>query len=461
MAYETYEKKLDGKLVASIVATGMLSFCGVLVETAMNIAFPTIMSEFDVNSATVQWITTGYLLMLGIIMPMSAYLNRRFTMRSLFVAAIALFTVGTVAGALAPNFAVLLIARLIQGAGTGIASPLMFNIVYEQVPDENLGTMSGVATFTTSVAPAIGPSVGGILVTAFGWRSIFWVLVPVVVIAAVIGILSIRESHETERPRFDVVGEVLIAIFAVTLLVGVSSTDSGLLVVGVLLAAAVVSIVAYAFHAKRCDYALVDMSVFGHSAFTFAVLSIVLGQMITLGINYLLPNYMQVSLEASAALAGNLMIPGCLLMSATVPVSGILYDKYGVKPVVTVGAVALLAACLGFGLIGTIGSLAVLVVFHIVSAMGQAAVSVNVRTHGMKALPQRLEGDGNAAVNTVQQLAGGLGTAICSSIVSAAQSGATDVAAATATGTGIAFWVMAACAVGLLACSLLSIRSRD
>ena len=453
-----YEKKLDGKLIAAIVATGLLSFCGVLVETAMNIAFPTIMAEFGVTSSTVQWITTGYLLMLGVIMPMSAYLNRRFKMRTLFIVAIGLFTAGTVAGSLAPSFTVLLIARLVQGAGTGIASPLMFNIVYEQVPEERVGTMAGVASFTTAIAPAIGPSVGGILVTAFGWRSVFWVLIPVIVVAAAVGVLSIRESHDTERPRFDAVGEGLVALFAVTLLLGVSSLDSGALVVLGLLAVAAVSLAAYVLHARRSAHPLIRVEIFRSPVFALSVVAVVLGQMITLGINYLLPNYMQVSLGATAALAGNLLIPGCLLMSITVPVSGVLYDKLGPRRPILVGASVLAVVCLGFALFGTVGSLAVLVGLHMASCVGKAAANVNMRTYGMKALPASLETDGNACVNTLQQLAGGLGTAVCSSIVSVAQAGAADVAAATAAGTAVAFWVMFLCAAGVLAVDLIAFR---
>ena len=188
----TFERRLDARLVLAVVAVGIMSFAGVVVETAMNIAFPALMKEFGVSTSTVQWITTGYLLVLAAIMPISSFLNRRLRTRTLFALAMAAFLAGTVMCAAAPHFTVLILGRLVQGVGTGIALPLMFNMVLEQVPFERLGTMMGVATLITAIAPAVGPSLGGYLIGAFGWRSIFIVLLPFLVIAGVLGVLAIQ-----------------------------------------------------------------------------------------------------------------------------------------------------------------------------------------------------------------------------------------------------------------------------
>ena len=150
-----FEKKIDAKLVLSILAAGIMSFSGVVVETAMNVTFPTLMKEFGIGTSMVQWITTGYLLILAVIIPASSYLKKRFTTKALFVTAISLFIVGTVMAAVTPVFSLLLVGRLIQGVGTGIALPLMFNIVLEQVPEDKLGFMMGLASLITAMAPAV------------------------------------------------------------------------------------------------------------------------------------------------------------------------------------------------------------------------------------------------------------------------------------------------------------------
>ena len=206
------EKKIDGKLVLSILAAGIMSFSGVVVETAMNVTFPTLMEEFGIGTSTVQWITTGYLLVLAIIIPASSYLKKRFTTKSLFVTAVCLFIIGTVMAAAAPVFPVLLAGRLIQGVGTGIALPMMFNIVLEQVPEDRLGLMMGIASLITAMAPAVGPSLGGVIVSWFGWRMIFVVLLPLLVLSFIFGVTSIRQVTETKKISFQVVDYLLIAV---------------------------------------------------------------------------------------------------------------------------------------------------------------------------------------------------------------------------------------------------------
>ena len=197
-----FERKLDLKLILSIIATGLLSFTGVVIETAMNVTFPTLMKEFGVSLATVQWITTGYLLVLAIVIPTSAFLKKKFRSKTLFIAASTIFLTGTVLGSISPNFSILLFGRLLQGMGTGIALPLMFNIVMEQAPKEKIGMMMGAATLVVAMAPAVGPSVGGMIVNDFGWRMIFTFLLPILILSLIFGVTSIRQSSLLEEHKF-------------------------------------------------------------------------------------------------------------------------------------------------------------------------------------------------------------------------------------------------------------------
>ena len=150
-----FNRTFDARLVTSVVACGIMSFSGVVVETSMNVTFPTLMAEFSVGTSTVQWITTGYLLVLSLMIPLSSFFKRTFKLKSLFIFSACTFLAGTLLSALAPSFAVLLGGRLIQGVGTGIALPLMFNIILDQAPQSLLGTMMGVGNLITAIAPAI------------------------------------------------------------------------------------------------------------------------------------------------------------------------------------------------------------------------------------------------------------------------------------------------------------------
>ena len=200
------EKKIDAKLIFSIIAAGIMSFSGVVVETAMNVTFPTLMEEFGIGTSTVQWITTGYLLILAMIIPCiflfekALYSEETFCHRHLSV------PYRDHMAAVTPVFSLLLLGRLIQGVGTGIALPLMFNIVLEQVPAKKLGLMMGIASLITAMAPAVGPSVGGMLVSNFGWRMIFISLIPLLLLLFFPGSLSIRQVTETEKISFPMAG---------------------------------------------------------------------------------------------------------------------------------------------------------------------------------------------------------------------------------------------------------------
>ena len=260
-----FQRRLDARLVLSVVAIGVMSFAGVVVETAMNIAFPALMTEFGVSTARVQWITTGYLLVLAAIMPISSLLNRRLRTRSLFLTAMALFVAGTVLCAAAPRFDLLIGGRLIQGVGTGIALPLMFNVVLKQAPLDCLGTMMGVATLITAIAPAVGPSLGGYLIGALGWRSIFLILLPFLLAALLLGALTIREAHEPERVSFAPGQFVALAAgFTCFVLAMNAASTAGFASARVLAltGAAVVLIAAFCALSRRSDAPLLRIGVF-------------------------------------------------------------------------------------------------------------------------------------------------------------------------------------------------------
>lgn len=187
-------QRISNKVICAVIATGLMSFCGVIVETAMNVSFPTLMKEFHVNTATVQWMTTLYLLVVAIMVPLSAILKRSFKTKQLFLTANLLFIAGVILDSFVPIFPLLLLGRLVQGLGTGIALPLMFNIILEQVPLARIGMMMGIGTLITAIAPAIGPTFGGVVATNLSWRYIFILLLPILIISLILGLLTIQQK---------------------------------------------------------------------------------------------------------------------------------------------------------------------------------------------------------------------------------------------------------------------------
>lgn len=440
------ERRLDARFIWSVVACGIMSFSGVVVETAMNITFPTLMSEFSISTATVQWITTGYLLALSMVMPLSALLKRRFRTKHLFIAAIVLFAIGTLLCACAPAFAFLIVGRVVQGIGTGIALPLMFNIVIEQAPLDKMGLMMGVATLITATAPAVGPSVGGLIVTVWGWRAIFLVLLPFLAVSAIAGIVCIRQVGTPQPVKFRPLQfAVLAGAFTCLIFAASLASTAGWLSVQVLglLAAFIALTCAFAKLSSSSDAPLVRVEAFRNRKFTFSVLYLVLFQALVLGLGYLIPYYAQVVGGYDEFSAGCLMLPGCIIGAILAPMGGRLLDTFGARKPITAGALLQLAAIACFIAFAVGESPLVFAGIYVLIPIAQGCSMGNSMTNGLSYLPERLKADGNATFNTLQQLGGALGTAVATSVINAAQAAApSDLYAGTLAGTQTAFLVL-------------------
>lgn len=459
---EHFERKIDVKLILSIIAAGIMSFSGVVVETAMNVTFPTLMAEFDIGTSTVQWITTGYLLILAVIIPASSWLKRRFTTKQLFVTAITLFLIGTILAAAAPVFSVLLAGRLIQGVGTGIALPLMFNIILEQVPYEKIGFMMGVASLITAIAPAVGPSFGGMLVTHFGWRTIFLALLPLLLLSFFFGVTSIRQVTETAKVPFQTTDYLLLVIGFACFIFGINrASDSGWLSAPVLVLL-LIAILALALFYRRSLHEtepLLRVQVFHTLPFTLSVLVLILVQFICLGMGFLIPNYAQLVSGENAFLAGCLLLPGCILGAIFSPISGRVLDRFGAKRPILLGNASILLSTICFSLFLKNSTTLAIVIFYIFFAAGQGFTVGTSMTNGLKHLPDAQSSDGNAVINTLQQLAGAVGTSVVSTIVASAQAADPDnLALGTQIGTQSSFLVLAVLAVLMICCSLGALK---
>ena len=198
------DERIPGKLIGAIVAVGSLAFIGILTETVMTVLFPQLMREFNVDTATVQWITTIYLLVVATTMPVSSYLNRRFKHRTLFLAAVSLAVLGSLIMIVGHAFPVILIARVIQGMGSGVATPLMINIILEQSPKSKVGRLMGVGSLVITVAPAIGPTVGGAVSSILPWRAIFVIVIPIILLVSLpVGLKCVEQHRPTEEARLN------------------------------------------------------------------------------------------------------------------------------------------------------------------------------------------------------------------------------------------------------------------
>lgn len=427
----TESVKIPARLTLSVVAACLVSFCGLLTETAVNVAFPTIMSDFSVSTKAVQWLTTGNLLVVAMITPLSAFLQKRFKLKSLFCFSTICFFIGTICAIVSPSYEVLLFARLIQGVGTGVGVPIAFCIILEQIPFQKVGTYIGFGALVSAAAPALGPTYGGIITSTLGWRFIFVILIPVLIITLVLGIATIREFHEPEKVPVDMPGILLIMAAFFCLVFGFANIGSIVTDPVFEIVIFVLGILALIFFVRHClhsDYPLIQVEIFKNISFDCHMVCFFLINAIMLGAAFLLPNYSQVVLACSSMSAGLMLLPGAGLNAIIGPFSGAVLDKIGAKLPIMTGTVLMTIGILLMMLFGTALRPVIIVAFYIIFGIGCGIAFGNTMTVAMMRLPVELKSYGNTALNTLMQFAGAVGTSICAACVAFTQNSSRQIA---------------------------------
>lgn len=438
--------RIPPKVFGAIIATGLMSFCGVIIETSMNITFPTLMREFSITTSTVQWMTTIYLLIVAVIIPLSAILKESFTLKKLFGTAITLFICGVIVDMLAPKFGFLLLGRALQGCGTGIALPLMFNIILEQVPPAKTGVMMGFGNLITGIAPALGPTFGGIVVNSLGWRWIFVFLLPLLLIALILGLACIQQKTAVQFTKVDPVSFIAIVMLFAGLIYGFNSLSAyGLVSIQVLGSwlFGLVGLGLLVWRSLRIERPIINVRLFENLPFSGHVLGFFLLQMVSLGNAFLLPNYIQLVNGNSALTAGLLVLPAGVAGAVCAPFGGRILDRFGARKPILIGTACCLAANLLFAVLSLHLSNTVLVWIYILYMGGMGLNMGNIMTSALRSIPQSQSAHGNAILNTLQQFAGAAGTSITAAIVALSQKSRAAMAVSTAQGTQHAYWVLA------------------
>lgn len=433
-----------GPVIALLVAS---AFVVILNETIMGVALPRLMVDLDITAATAQWLTTGFLLTMAVVIPLTGYVLARFPIRGVFFTAMSLFAAGTLIAALAPGFGVLLTGRVVQASGTAIMMPLLMTTVLNVVAPSRRGRMMGVISIVIAVAPAIGPTVSGLILSVLDWRWMFWLVLPIALLALGLGAIWVRDVTETREARFDVGSVILSAVGFGGLIFGLSSIGEAAaghapvpvwipLVVGVLSLAA---FVARQLKLQRSDAALLDLRTFTSRSFSLAVVLVVVVMSALFGSLILLPLYLQQVLGLDTLTVGLMLLPGGVLMGIIAPVVGALFDRFGPTPLVIPGMIVAAAALWGMTTFDIGTSIGWIIAVHMALNLGLGCVFTPLLTSALGSLPARLYSHGSATVSTLQQVAGAAGTALFVTLMSvgAASAAADGVDAITATATGV------------------------
>ena len=448
---------LTRKQIVMLIVLVFGTFVTVLNQTVVAPALPSIMSEMSVDAAVAQWLTTGFTLVNAIMVPITAFLTDRFTTRRLFLASMVLFTAGTALAAWGPNFPVLLSGRLIQAAGAGILMPLVMTVLMWTFPIDRRGTAMGVFGIVIAFAPAVGPTVAGIIIDQANWHIMFWIIAALCAAVIVFAGAALERGGETNKDvKLDVVSVVLSTLGFGGLLYGLSAIGSyGVTVDSA--AGVIIGVVALAFFFRRqlrMEQPMLQVRVLTNRKFFIATIIVMLVQGALLAGGILIPILLQSYMGFSATTSGLVLLPGAIVMGAMGPVAGRLFDKHGPRVLAVIGTGVLALTTATFMFMGPGMGLITLTVIYTVRLFSLSLVNMPISTWGMNALPDKLMNHGTSVQNTFRQVAGSLGTAVivsASTVATNMVSGSTDAVTAGVFGIHAAFAVATAlCAIGFV-----------
>lgn len=432
----------------SILAVGLLSFTGILIETSMNVTFPTLVQQLHVDLATVQWLTTGYLLLTTIVMSTTAYILKKFDPLKIFIFAASLCFVESIVCLSAPNFAVLMIGRLLQAVSTGLSTPLMFNLIFEEIPDSKLGLYTGLAGIVISLAPALGPTYGGIVNRIWSWREIFVGVIPLIIILFLLGWWTIQgKARGTGKMSFDygsVVG--LAIIFSMILFTFDQAGAHGWLSIRFLvwIILSLILIGLFVWYSQHSSRRLIDFSILKLPVLRLRLFSYFSLQFINIGLSFVLPVFAQTVLKLNSAQAGLMLLPGSLLGAAIGPVAGYMYDRKGATlPLLCSGGLITLGSALFWIRSDGLNLIEITLIYLLVRIGFSFGFGVALSDGSMQVQDSN-KSDQNSLFSMMQQYAGSLGTNVLSVIISATaiSSGTTNTVLNTIKGTKIDFLVL-------------------
>ncbi len=390
----------------------------VLNQTLLSPAYPSIMADLGVDATTVQWLTSAYSLVEAIVIPLSAYLIGRFSTRNLFIAGISLFAIGSLLAAFSPFFGVLLLGRIFQASACGVVMPMVFTVILLVFPREKRGSAMGIVSLVIGFAPAVGPSLSGLLVESIGWRSLFVLVTALAVLIVILSVIFLKSYGEFEPTSFDKPSVVLCSLGLLCLLYGLATITSSTNI-AIPVALIVVGAIFLTFFVRRqlkLDVPLLKVDVLKSHKYAIVVTLVAMLQAALVGTGVLLPIYLQNLLGVSALQTGLIMLPGAVLGAIMGFFAGRLFDKLGVRRVAIPGAlVAAIGGCglVGFGLDSPIPYV---IVVYTCLGVGMQALVTPLNTWGINTLDNRVIQHANALQNTLNQVGASLGTAILVSL---------------------------------------------
>ncbi|EOB7731942.1 TPA: DHA2 family efflux MFS transporter permease subunit [Staphylococcus aureus] len=401
-----------GKILAALLF-GM--FIAILNQTLLNVALPKINTEFNISASTGQWLMTGFMLVNGILIPITAYLFNKYSYRKLFLVALVLFTIGSLICAISMNFPIMMVGRVLQAIGAGVLMPLGSIVIITIYPPEKRGAAMGTMGIAMILAPAIGPTLSGYIVQNYHWNVMFYGMFIIGIIAILVGFVWFKLYQYTTNPKADIPGIIFSTIGFGALLYGFSEAGNkgwGSVEIETMFAIGIIFIILFVIRELRMKSPMLNLEVLKFPTFTLTTIINMVVMLSLYGGMILLPIYLQNLRGFSALDSGLLLLPGSLIMGLLGPFAGKLLDTIGLKPLAIFGIAVMTYATWELTKLNMDTSYMTIMGIYVLRSFGMAFIMMPMVTAAINALPGRLASHGNAFLNTMRQLAGSIGTAI-------------------------------------------------
>ncbi|WP_323067533.1 DHA2 family efflux MFS transporter permease subunit [Limosilactobacillus reuteri] len=409
-------QRISHALVIMVFGT----FFGLLCSTLMNIALPTFMNVFHISEAQVQWVTNGYMLVNALMIPVSSFLIKRFPFKNLFIIFSGIFLLGTIIGAIAWSFNLVVVARMIQALGAGMMMPLVNVLAIRYAKPGKKGQIMGIIGLAFNCAPILGPAISGFLLHFFSWRYLFLLIIPFAVITLLLSFFLLPKIPHNEHPRFNTLALILITGGLWSLLMGLSNVSNNHLlsfnVAGYVLIG-LVFLLLFFLNQRHSSRQLINFGIFSHKQFVFATIINMLITSTMYGNAILIPLLVQIVLGKSTVVSAIAVLPGAIVTGLLSTTSGRFYDIYPIKILVGTGLIIDIIGTIGQAAIGARSSVLMITLFQTIQQFGLVTMLIPLQTQALSLLPNEIVPDAVATFNTLRQIAAAFGTALIVSIV--------------------------------------------
>ena len=445
-------------LIVSGIASSTLS-------TAMTTALPNVVEYFGVSTSIGQWVTSGYSLAMGMVMPLTAFLITRFPTKRLYLAGIGGFILGLLLSVFAGNFGVMMAGRILQACGNGILMSAAQVVILTVYPFEKRGTMMGTYGLATTVAPIVAPTIAGLLIDAFGWKSIFYVVLVIMAVSFLLSALFFDDVLEIQEKKFDVLSfaESIVAFGGITLGIG-NISSFGILSVqaGLPLLAGVVVCAAFMYRQCSLEKPFLDVRILGNRNYAVSVISSMVLYLVMMGSSVMMPLYVQDVMGCSAVTSGLVTLPGSLATAVVSPFAGKIYDKMGIKKLFMAGSAALLASNIGMCFLTMSTPLWVAAAFNVIRNISIGSLMMPLLTWGTQNVDTGKVADASSLLTSFRTIAGSIGSAVFVGIMTVVSENSAETYGSRAMihGMNVSFFWMAAGALVLLLISIFGVRKK-